>query len=222
MTRFRVLIVSEGKHELGTKTDCTTETSAALVELVRNVLDLPNDIALVPDVRRFVDAKTRLHPGKGSRLARKAIGWIRDALREGFHAIVGVYDHDGDDGRIAAFSVAQASPEFPLPRAFGVAIRTFDAWMLADEMALSQVLGTRTETQRSPEEIKDAKSHCARIRDDSGAEISLTELYTKLAKVIRVELLEARCPKGFRPFSNNLRPLRDVAIALASQASGKQ
>lgn len=46
------------------------------------------------------------------------------------------------------------------PRALGMAIRSFDAWMLADDGVLTLVLGKPIDTQPSPEKNRDPKEAC--------------------------------------------------------------
>ncbi|MDQ3440346.1 MAG: hypothetical protein M3478_08365 [Planctomycetota bacterium] len=72
-----------------------------------------------------------------------------------------------------------------IPRAMGVAVLTFDAWMLADEQALTMVLSRPIQRQPDPERIGDAKGSCIALRDESGSELGLAELYAELATVIK-------------------------------------
>jgi hypothetical protein len=88
----------------------------------------------------------------------------------------------------------------------GVAICTFDAWMLADEQALRIALATAVQRQKSPEMIKDPKRICQALRNQSRF-AGLPDLYAAVADAIDVETLIDRCPKGFAPFAQRARQL---------------
>lgn len=130
---MKVLLVAEGRHELG-----DGEQPGALDTLVRRLTDR-DDLKIE---RRKVSAPSlHLHPGTGHGYTRRAKGWLSIAAREGFDALVLVIDRDDQADRITQIDKAQSSPHTDIPRAMGVAVRSFDAWMLADEKALQVVLG---------------------------------------------------------------------------------
>ena len=197
---MRVLIVSEGKHELGDE-----GVTGALETLVRRVIDGPCDC----DVRRVKDRVLHgsVH-GKGGGLFKKAIRWVLYANQNGYDGIVLVIDQDGDPQREQQLADAQAHLKLtPLPRALGVAIMTFDAWMLADESALSAVLGHHVDRQPDPETMRDAKGTCNRLRDQSESTVGLTHLYSEIANKVDLSTLAERCPRGFGPFAERLRQM---------------
>lgn len=84
---------------------------------------------------------------------------------------------------------------------------TFDAWMLADETALSAVLSRQVPREPDPERVKDAKRVCTALRDEAGTDMSLAELYAALAERIDLDVLVGRCPLGFEPFAGRLRAM---------------
>ena len=92
----------------------------------------------------------------------------------------------------------------------GVAVLTFDAWMLADEQALTMVLSRPIQRQPDPERIGDAKGSCIALRDESGSELGLAELYAELATVINLDVLQSRCPLGFAPFAERTRRMGEL------------
>ena len=94
-----------------------------------------------------------------------------------------------------------------LPRAMGVAIRMFDAWMLADERALTQILGYRINRQSDPETIRNPKQICAELLIESPTQISQREMYARISSSIGLDILSDRCPLGFRPFAAYVRKL---------------
>jgi hypothetical protein len=101
---------------------------------------------------------------------------------------------------------AQDSEEVSrLPRGMGVAIKTFDAWMLADEKALSDVLGCVIARQPDPETIRDPKQVCANLLADSENPMAQSDMYAKIAHRLDVAVLVSRCPSGFGPFAERVR-----------------
>lgn len=122
-----------------------------------------------------------------------------------------VIDQDGDADRLPEMSKAQeeASVTAGIPRALGVAVRTFDAWMLADETALSNTLGYQVQQQRLPEANRDPKASCAQLLEQNRAvELRQREMYSEVAKLADLQLLAIRCPTGFGVFLDRLRNLR--------------
>lgn len=134
---MKVLLVSEGKHEL----------SGSLESLVRRIssreLDVHHDRVSRNDIHT--------HRGKGQGFFKRAIRWLLEARKRGYEAIVLVIDEDGYAERTSEIKEAQYYSGVVFPRAFGIAIRTFDAWMLADERALTTVLGCQIQRQPAPE-----------------------------------------------------------------------
>ena len=193
---MKVLIVAEGKHE----------RSGSLETLVRRLLscDLQFD---VDDIHRRLSP---LHGIGGFDYCKRALQWIQEAQKRGYDAIVLLLDEDGYPDRIKGINQAQVrlSKTTMLPRALGVAVRTFDAWMLSDEKALSDALNRIVPCQPFPEGIRDPKSVCQQLRDDSpDCELGLAEIYALVAEKARLEMLEQRCPSGFKPFAERVRAL---------------
>jgi hypothetical protein len=190
---MKLLLVSEGKHEL----------EGALANLVLRASHRW-DI----DSMRVTDLRLRVHAGKGPGYFKKALRCVRYAQEQGYDACVLVIDEDGDTQRHRLLH--QAQDDFSvttLPRALGVAVRTFDAWMLADEHALSRCLHRVIERQPAPEAIRDPKGACAQLRDRSGIDMGLAAMYATLAGLVDLKTLEERCPVGFGRFSSRLRAL---------------
>jgi hypothetical protein len=114
--------------------------------------------------------------------------------------LVFVIDQDGQKKRETGIENAQNHYRFTISRAMAVAIRSFDAWMLADEVALSNVLGDTVQRQKDPETIKEPKELRDEINDASSREFGLADFYFQVAKVIDLDCLKERCPQGFGPF----------------------
>jgi hypothetical protein len=147
------------------------------------------------------------HHGKGQGYFKKALRWILEAERRGYDALVLVIDQDNTPERVQEINKAQNDQRVTLRRALGVAIRTFDAWMLADEQALSRVLGYTISPQRSPEDVSDAKDVCAQLLGKSLMAMLQSEFYASVAREADVNMLERQCSKGFGPFAQRVRSL---------------
>lgn len=202
-----MLIVSEGEHELGAEGE-----DSALENLVRKMLDWDAEF----ERRSVRDARVHMHlrPGKHDGYEKRALGWLRLAEREEFCALVLVIDHDTDDARQKQLDKAQDSPAFGVQRALGAAMHSFDAWILADEAALTSVLRRPINRQRDPETIRDPKAVCRKLRDESpdAAELSTARFYAAVAKELDIKMLAARCPKRFKPFASKVRALSCYAV----------
>jgi len=194
----RLLIVSEGKHELG-----TPERAGALETLVRRLIGHP----CACDVLKVSDPalRGRFH-GTGPGYFKKALRCVLHGAENGYDGVVLVIDQDDQPERRRQLADAQDHVTLAaLP--MGVAVVTFDAWMLADERALSNVLGHPVQRQPDPETIRDAKAACAALRDLARSDLSISGLYAELAEVIDLIALTDRCAVGFAPFAARVRQM---------------
>ena len=195
---MRVLLVAEGQHERGKE-----DRDGALETLVRR---LHQDITHC-DLDRVSRKDIHAHHGKGQGYFKKELRWIREAEKRGYDAIVLVIDQDNVPERVQEITNAQNAQLVTLRRALGVAIRTFDAWMLADEQALTRVLGYAVSPQRSPEDVSDAKGVCTQLLDKSPMAVSQSEFYAFVAREADMSTLTRQCPKGFAPFAQRVSSL---------------
>lgn len=194
---MKVLLVAEGDHE----------HAGALAKLVERLLEFP--AAFDPKTVRDIPVTKQIQ-GSKDKLKKKALMWVRHAQNQGHDAVVFIVDHDGYDDRHRQLDEAQAevSTEFFLKRAFGVAVQTFDCWMIADEVALNLATGKTVDRFPSPEELKTAKNDCRSLLASSTIpDRSQGEFYTDIATNSRIAELDKRCPKGFRPFAERVRKL---------------
>jgi hypothetical protein len=194
----RVLLVAEGQHERGKE-----DRDGALETLVRR---LHQDITQC-DLDRVSRKDIHAHHGKGQGYFKKALRWIRKAEKRGYDAIVLVIDQDNVPERMQEITRAQNAQLVTLHRALGVAIRTFDAWMLADAQALTRILGYAVSPQRSPEDVSDAKGVCTQLLGKSPMVMSQSEFYAFVACEADLSTLERQCSKGFAPFAQRVRSL---------------
>ena len=188
---MRVLVVAEGKHERG----------GALEDLLRR---LGGDAATF-EFNRVSNPAIHVFHGKGPGYLKRAVRWLLEAQKRRVDALVLLIDEDGRHERVAQIEAAQNSSLSHLARAMGVAIRAFDAWMLADERALTEVLGHPISRQRDPERIADPKAVCAGLLASARADMTQTEMYARIASQLDVTALSARCPAGFQPFATRVR-----------------
>jgi len=194
---MRVLVVSEGEHEQG----------GALENLLRRLGS--GEAQFVSDCVRRDDIHA--HHGKGPGYVKRALRWLKEAKRREMDALILLVDQDKPEYRRSE-QVREAQeycnpkvPAFSLPRAMGVAVKMFDAWMLADEKALTDVLGYAVTKQREPETIDKPKKVCERLLEDSANEMAQREMYAEVALRLDIALLTSRCPKGFKPFAEHVR-----------------
>jgi hypothetical protein len=197
---MRVLVVGEGSHELGNP-EIVGALPTLFLRLFARVANIECESVRSPKVR------IHLRPGKGHGFLKRGLAWIRFAEREQFDALVFLIDEDGDSERPTAIDACQSEVRFSFPRAMGVAIRSFDAWILADEQALAKVLGIDVHRQTDPESNSDPKAACESLRTGFATELSPTIMYAQIAASADLELVAKRCPKGFAPFAFRVRML---------------
>ena len=190
---MKALLVSEGKHE----------RSGALGALVARLAQ--HEMAY--DQERISRTDIHAHHGSGRGYFKKAIRWMLEAEDQGYDALILVIDEDGRSERVTDICDAQRSTLGITRRALGVAIRTFDAWMLADEKALTEVLETRVGRQPNPETLTHPKEACAELLEDSGKSLSQADMYAHVARGADLDIMQERSPKGFAPFAGRVRAL---------------
>ena len=195
---MKVLLVAEGPHEHGRET-----RHGALEMLVRRLLDWDADFEHDRLARNDIHA----HHGKGRGYYKKALRWMLDAAKKGFDAIILLVDEDGLAERRTEIADAQASEISSIRRALGTPIRTFDAWILADEQALTEVLGMQVQRQKPVETIRDPKKVCKCLRDDSGKDMAQRDMYELVMARADLATLSERSARGFAPFAERVRAL---------------
>ena len=199
---MKILIVSEGKHELGEE-----GRQGALQILVHRLLGREQDIEFETD--RVSNQKVHAFHGRKRGYFKRAIRWLLEARKRRVNGLVFLIDQDRDTERHEQLQRAQEwrEPGDGFPRAMGVAVLRFDAWMLADETALNKVLQLQVQTQKDPEVIRDPKDACASLLEQSALDLTQTAMYAELANQLDILVLESRCPAGFAPFSRRVRSI---------------
>jgi hypothetical protein len=205
---MRVLLVAEGASELGSDRDATGRPAGprgALETLVRRLLSGGE----IEFVSQKVGSRElgRLHGKSGPPYFKRAVQWLLYAEKHGFEALILLVDQDRQAERIRGIEDAQSFPRGVRRRALGVAIRTFDAWMLADETAVSRALNAPVGRQPDPEGLHDPRGRFEQLRDGAPTGAQLPELYAAIAEHLDVRTLMERCPKGFHRFADRIRGL---------------
>ena len=206
---MRVLIVSEGRSEhlsaTSTHVRADEEIAGALKTLVCRLGQQSDQWQIDED--RVSSQSVRVHHGKGKGYEKRCIRWMLEAEKRGYDAIVLLVDRDGVETRMTEVNAAQDSSLAAIRRALGVAIESFDAWMLADHVALSKVLGTVVQRQPDPERIADPKEAFRRLFQNAQRDGSISEHYAEIGAVADLSELTNRCPSGFAPFAERVKSL---------------
>jgi hypothetical protein len=195
---MRILLVAEGPHEL----------HGALEELVRRLVPAPTKISHFEKLKMSDPAIGHIG-GRGPKLTRRIRSCMRTAIQRNCQALVLLIDEDGETDRRRRIDQAQDSADFSVRRAIGIAIRSFDAWMLADEVAMGRVLGQIIPCQPSPEAIHDPKAVFERLHANAGCAHPIREVYAQIAREGRLEILARRCEHGFGSFAARVARLQD-------------
>ena len=187
---MKLLLVSEGPSELGRWDD---DRGAALQTVCDRLLG--RSVSWEP---RHVRDRPRVH-GKGDRNYKLAFYWIQYAEERGFDGLVLLIDRDGDASRSRAFDLAQQDSTHSIPRALGVAVEAFEAWILSDVRVLSQATGERLSEFPDPEGVSDPKTLLrSRVQSPSRP---WSQIYRDVAGLADLQIWRRRCPRGFGEFS---------------------
>jgi hypothetical protein len=111
-------------------------------------------------------------------------------------------DHKNSEALISQMESKISGRTYLFPRYLLVAVETMEAWLLADEQALSAVTNQALHRVPEPEKIFDPKARLRTIL--SRAQIVYTpEMGRKIAAAARPDILAARCP-SFKKFQEAL------------------
>ncbi|NNM88981.1 MAG: DUF4276 family protein [Phycisphaerae bacterium] len=156
---------------------------------------------------RLANNNIHLHHGRGQGYYKKAVRWLLEAEKRGCAALILLVDNDRSPGRSAEIDRAQSQIEIStIPRAMAVAVEAFDAWIFADEKALSKAVGHAVQTQPHPEKVDHPKKHLETLLQQLDRSPS-AELYSQVAQMIDLSVLEKRCPRGFAGFAQRVRAI---------------
>jgi hypothetical protein len=217
---LKVLVISEGPHELGHKHDVFLDDGElpALPILVRRLVEARvamsftcRPLKTVGKARVNDIVKTTVE-ARAAGLARKVLQGLTEAKIDGFDAVVVLIDRDGDPDskRLVPLQRGRDSHWARIPVcAVGTAVETFDAWMIADPGAIEKAGGDKSKHRPDPEKLngkegtdKHPKDWAAKI---FGGGKGLGEAYATVAAHVDIEHLRKSCPKGFAPFADDVR-----------------
>jgi hypothetical protein len=204
----RILVVAEGEHELADFSE-----NGSLIILLRRILA---DFSFRAECRPIKSFNRRVHVrddrrARGDRHARKLIAILDEAEKGRFDAVCILFDRDGDKSRELAATTAQETNYVAIPRAVGVAVESYDAWYLADELALTTELKVNVDRQSDPEVEKSPKDKVRRLLQAHNYPVSQREFYSAIAASISLQLLINRCPAGFAVFHERVKSISENA-----------
>jgi len=218
---MRVAFLSEGATELafapGARVDEAWRHDFLLKIIVERILDAEGRIEPLEDERL-----PYLVGNPAGRLCRSAAPFVRECTLRGADAAVVVVDRDrGEPRRRLRALIDQRErlrhdPNRPLavPMAVGVAVETVEAWLLADEMRLCEVLGLSHPDQPmgSPEQLSGKPGepdHPKSVlnayfaRDADGSREFLDRVVA-LGRMMDLDVVARRCPQGFAHFRDDV------------------
>jgi len=129
---------------------------------------------------------------------RQLLTWVRDPPDLG----VVLVDADGENGRRAMISGWVAGLSLDL--AIGVAAQEFEAWLIADVVAVSRVLGVAVQQPPDPESMKprEAKKWLSDRIEEVGADSRSVRM--QVASELDLDRLKGVC-RSFEQFLGELR-----------------
>jgi hypothetical protein len=218
---MRVAFLSEGATELafapGTREDEAWRHDLLLKILLERILGIEGRL------EPFEDARLPFLLGNpAGKLCRQAARLIRDCVRSGAEAAVVVVDRDRTESRKRLDALRQQREDLrtgrgkPLwiPMAVGVAVETVEAWLLADELCLCDVLGLPHPDQPigSPEKLN---GHPGEPRHpkyvlngyfnrDVRPERGFRDRVLAVAQRMNLDMVAERCPQGFARFREDV------------------
>ena len=147
MSTVSILLVAEGPHELGRSGEefAPADAPPPLAVLVKRLTNAAGNVRFVCRQSRSV---LNMHRGKMmSRMGKKvysAMWFARHGHSETLDAVVFLSDRDGPTNKSRLSQMRQGRDDrgaTPVPCAIGVAVETFDAWMIADTNAIQAAGG---------------------------------------------------------------------------------
>lgn len=140
---------------------------------------------------------------------RRVLLWARPTQRPDLAVVL--VDADGTHDRRAR--LAEYTADLPGRRVIGVAVQEFEAWLLADEAALRDVLGGDIPSTAGPEALPpgEAKARLNALCDDrcpdDDRKAHRREARRKLCENAALDALAKACP-SFGAFLDDLRAAR--------------
>jgi len=205
-----VLVLGDGANELGASPGVLIgpEDLPALARLVHRLLNQPARVRY--RMGRFIEIEHAR--GKGDAFEKKTKAAILKARSLGFRAVVIVRDKDRKAlaARLAPLARGRdAAATGQVACAVGLAVETFDAWMICDGKAVGTAGGDGSRSHPDPESLDGQESTGRHAKDRAvelfGSADVLTKRYAQVAACVDLSLLAKCCPQGFAPFATEVR-----------------
>jgi len=168
---------------------------------------LYDEAALPEFVRKCAPSETKVicRPcGNAIELMKKFPAFLEDFrhVKHGFPVdkaiVIRDADHKDPSELIARMEARISGRTYPFTRELLVIVQELEAWLLADDTALSAVTGIRQQIEREPEKLHHPKERLQRLL--SQARITYTsERAKQIAAAARPDILANRCP-SFKKF----------------------
>ncbi len=224
---MKMLLVSEGPADVGSLRDLPGENPdrgerlGAVTVLVRRVLTENLGVSESDlTIERGYLARVHERSDRVSTYERKIRLAIVEATTRNCTCVSVVIDRDGERNssrlgqmRGGVKAAEQEGLALAYRTALGVAIETVEAWLLSDESAINNALNPDPiQNACAPEKLSGkagtAEHPKARFLGAVGrARRPRDAPHDAVARLIRLELLEQRCPLGFAPYLKELRLL---------------
>ena len=163
--------------------------------------------ALKELVQRCASAEVKVEGrpcGNKVRLMQRFPGFLEEFryVKEGANVDKALVIRDADNKDLAKLITTMqgnvANRRYPFPVKLLVVLQELEAWLLADESAISAVTGKGTPLVQNPETLRDPKEKLRRVLSE--ARISYTpEIARKIAANAKIDTVESRCP-SFKQF----------------------
>lgn len=202
-----VFVLGEGPHEsLTAEGRADSSHGPALATLVRRLAGGPADV----EFRGMSLKEFRQEHAIGLRgkhgLKKQTIAAMRAARNVGASGLAIVVDRDGRANASRLNAMRQGRDDYHqegVACAVGVAVESFDAWMVVDANAMACATDdNKPQPHQNPESLSpgNAKGHAQRQLGDG-----LRQKYAAIAASTDLALLERMCPKGFGEFAQEVR-----------------
>jgi len=218
---MRVAFLSEGATEVGfapgARADEPWRHHFLLKIVVERILGVEGRIEPLEDHRL-----PYLSGNPAGKLCRRGAKIVRACALWGAEAAVVVIDRDRTEPRRRLRALREqrdrlrSDPERPLaiPMAVGVAVETIEAWLLADEVTLCDVLRLPHPSQPrgSPEDLDGRPSEPthpkyvlnAYFNRDKYRTRGFLDRVAEVAREMDLDVVARRCPRGFRRFREDV------------------
>ena len=218
-----LLVVGDGEFDVGRPTqdpipNADQPALPALPCLVHRLLDSQPNIRFRTEMLRNI--RTNQTGGAGPKWGKKVKAAVLRARQSGAKGVAIVADRDGTgQERLRQMEAARDALDSTawVPCALGLAIETFDAWMIADAHALREAGAIAAAPHPNPEGLDGREASGRHPKDYAatqfGQQSGLGEKYADIAAALDIAALERACPRGFGAFAREVRQHLQPVVA---------